>query len=284
MIRTILGVAALMLAGVLQPACWGQTEPVTTAPLSFEAASIRPSSSKSMRGSEGGPGSKSPTLYRFNRATLLDLIGIAWNVQSFQVSSSAPLDQKVFDLVARMPEGTSKEQFQTMLQNLLAERFALKTHLETREFPAYELVVARSGLKIKEAVPDEPAPAPPAVASGPPWPDLPKGRPTIAANVFFVDGYEVSRLRMQLEPLSMLSRLLLKQDRLPVVDKTGLKENYSFNLEYTTTPPNTEQSTPEPAPDLFQAIKKQLGLELRRQRLPFSVVVVDAVNPSPTEN
>jgi len=277
-------VFALTFAVLLQAPASGQVQSSGTAALSFEVASIRLSSDKSVRGSEGGPGSKSPTLYRFGRATLLDLICVAWNVDAFQVSSATPLDRKSFDLEARIRESATKEQFRTMLQNLLEERFALKAHLETREFPAYALVVAKSGIKLKEAVPGELAPAPPAVTSGPPWPELPKGRPTVIARVFFADGYQVSRLRMQLEPLSMLSRLLPKEDSLPVVDMTGLNGRYSFNLEYATMAPNAEQTAPEPAPDLFNALKDQLGLDLRPQKLPFNVVVVDAVNPLPTAN
>ncbi len=84
----------------------------------------------------------------------------------------------------------------------------------------------------------------------------------------------------------MLSRLLPKQDSLPVVDKTGLTGTYSFNLEYASSAPNPTETSPasEPALDLFNALKDQLGLELRLQKLPFDVVVVDAFNPLPTEN
>ena len=89
---------------------------------------------------------------------------------------------------------------------------------------------------------------------------------------------------MQLEPLSMLARLLPKQDRLPVVDETGLPGKYSFNLEYAWAPSDAEDAGVEPAPPLAQALKQQLGLELVRAKLPFDVVVVDSVNVSPTEN
>ena len=121
-----------------------------SAPLAFEVASIRVSGPQSQRGSEGGPGSKSPTLYRYNAATLQDLIAKAWNVEFFQISSAVPVDRDKFDLSVRVPEGATKEQFRVMLQNLLTERFGLKVHIESREFLAYAMVIAKSGLKLKQ--------------------------------------------------------------------------------------------------------------------------------------
>ena len=70
------------------------------------------------------------------------MIATAWNVDYFQISSPVPLDESAFDIVATVPEGTTKEQFRVMLPNLLAERFALKAHMESRNFSAYELIVA----------------------------------------------------------------------------------------------------------------------------------------------
>jgi uncharacterized protein (TIGR03435 family) len=273
-----------MLMGYSQFKLFAQSQPVVAVPPTFEVASIRQSGAQSIRGEEGGPGSKSPTLYRYEKATLLDLIARAWNVDGFQISSSAPLDHQNFDLSARIPEGAAKEQFRTMLQDLLAERFGLKTHIESREFPAYELVVAKSGLKLKEAVPGESAPPTPKVTSGPDWPDLPPNRPTITATVFSSGDYQMARLRMQLEPLSMLSRFLPKEDRLPIVDRTGLTGKYSFALEYSQNILGGQSDDLPPAPDLFTALKEQLGLELVRKKLPFNIVVVESFNKLPSEN
>ncbi|HEX6510452.1 MAG TPA: TIGR03435 family protein, partial [Chloroflexota bacterium] len=111
-----------------------------------------------------------------------------------------------------------------------------------------------------------------------------KDKPTIRATVFFNGGYQVSRVRMQLEPLSVLTRLFPRQDDLPVVDKTGLTGTYTFNLEYAWAVPNAEAASVEPAPPVAEALKQQLGLDLVRAKLPFDVVIVDSVNLSPTEN
>ena len=94
----------------------------------------------------------------------------------------------------------------------------------------------------------------------------------------------MTRLRVQLEPLSILSRMLPREDRLPVVDKTGLTGLYSFSLEYSSGSPAAGSDELAPAPDVFTALKEQLGLELVREKLPFDTVVVESFNRLPTEN
>ena len=81
--------------------------------------------------------------------------------------------------------------------------------------------------------------------------------------------------------------MLRTADQLPIVDKTGLTAKYDFTLEYTTQLPNTTadlSAEPPVAPDLFAAIEKQLGLQLIRKKVPFDVLIIDAVDPLPTEN
>jgi uncharacterized protein (TIGR03435 family) len=126
-------------------------------PQSFEVVSLKPSGPQSVRGSDGGPGTKDPGRYTFGQAAAMDLILVGYQVDPFQVSSKVALDQYRFDLLAILPQGATKEQFGSMVRNLLAERFHMKSHMESKEFPAYELVVANTGLKMKEAPqnPDE---------------------------------------------------------------------------------------------------------------------------------
>jgi uncharacterized protein (TIGR03435 family) len=271
-----------MLIALSQSPPLVQSQTPSAAPLMFDAAAIRPSTSKSIRGSEGGPGTKSPTLYRFDAATLLDLTAIAWDVQYFQVSSTSPLDRQTFDLTARLPEGATKEQFRIMLQNLLAERFALKTHLESRDFQAYELVVAKSGFKLKEAQPGEPIPPPPTATSGPEWPALPFKRANIIQQYFNSEGGSLVHMTAYMEPLPALAKSLSRPNDLPVVDRTGLSGAYTFRLEYAYD--SLASDVPAGAPDLSAALKDSLGLELLKKKVPYPVVVVDSFNKLPTEN
>jgi uncharacterized protein (TIGR03435 family) len=244
----------------------------------FEVASIKASGPQSIRGSDGGPGHKDPTRYGFGLATMLDLILVAWDVKVFQISSSIALDRQAFDLIATVPAGATKEQFREMLQNLLKERFALKMHLESREFPAYELVVAKGGLKIKEAVSGETASR---AETG--WPEFPPNVARMASQNSNIGGYWVVRLKSQLEPFSLLADLLEIGDT-PIVDRTGLTGKYSFTLEFTRDMPGASPDSPPPAPALSTALQQQLGLQLVSKKLPFDVVVVESFNKLPTEN
>src|SRR5215471_8198500 len=194
-------------------------------PAAFEVASLKLSGPNSVRGSDGGPGSKEPGRYSFGLATLRDLIFVAYELPSFQISSKAPLDQERFDLVAKVPEGATKEQFRAMMRNLLTERFHFKAHMETREFPAYELVVAKSGLKLKAGA------HPPPQADG--FPVLPLDRPGLAWTMSTSGGYTLVRLRAQQQLISALARSLGMPDDRPVVDKTGMMERYDFLFEYS---------------------------------------------------
>jgi uncharacterized protein (TIGR03435 family) len=271
--------------GASSPAAAAQATPEPQ--MQFEVASIKLSGPKSEWMKEGGPETDSPRLFRYHHATLLGMITVAWKVDSFQVSSAEPLDKETFDLDARVPEGKSREQFRTMLKNLLTDRFGLRVHMESREFAAYELVVAKSGLKLKQDVPGSSAPI--AKKSPQPfgdigWPDLPPGQPDMAVQESMDSGLMLVRARVQLKPLSALVNMLPRLDRLPVVDKTGLTGTYSYTLEYTQEIEGTTPDGPAVAPDLFTAIREQLGLQLIRAKHFFDVVAVDAFQKMPSEN
>jgi uncharacterized protein (TIGR03435 family) len=102
------------------------------------------------------------------------LIMRAYGVQSFQVSGPSWMDNPHFDVVANVPDGATKEDTQTMLQNLLADRFKLKLHKGSKEAPIYELVVANGGIKIWETA--QTAAAAAEGAGGPPPGSSPRGK------------------------------------------------------------------------------------------------------------
>jgi len=251
----------------------------------FEVASIKPSGAQSVRGWEGGPGTRDPGRYQFGLATPLDLIMVAYHVDPFQISSKTPLTQTQFDLDAKTPPGATKEQFRAMMQNLLAERFHLKAHIETKELPGYELVVAKTGLKLMDTASSS-APETPRPARDDGFPILPPGQPGIAATMSSSGDYILVRLRSRQQPVSAFARMIGVPDEPPVVDKTGLTGKYDFTFEYTREPRGvTPADAPPPtAPDLFQGLQQQLGLQLVTKKLPFDVVVIDSMDKMPTAN
>jgi uncharacterized protein (TIGR03435 family) len=100
--------------------------------------------------SDGGPGTRYPEWFGTN-STLRMLISRAYGLidSAKQISGPDWIDGKQFAVDARVPPGTSKEQFQQMLQKMLAERFGLAAHREAIMLPVYELVVAKNGPKLK---------------------------------------------------------------------------------------------------------------------------------------
>jgi uncharacterized protein (TIGR03435 family) len=279
-----IAILLLMAARIVQ----SQTEDKT--PM-FEVASVKPSGEHSIRDSGGGPGSSDPGQYHFNSSTLQDLIAIAYNVEYFQISSKAPLDRQRFDLVAKLAEGATKQQFRLMMQSLLAERFHLKLHIQSKEFLAYELVVAEGGPKFKETVVEN-APSPegaarPRTTRDDCFPDVPPNRPVLQANNYMRAGFLQVCLKSQQEPISVLARMLRSPDDLPMVDKTGLTGKYDFTLEYTKELRNVSpggEAQPPSAPSLFLALQQQLGLQLVEKKIPFDVLIIDSVDKLPTEN
>jgi uncharacterized protein (TIGR03435 family) len=157
------------------------------------------------------------------------------------------------------------EQRRTMFQQILAERFKLVAHHETRELPIYELTIGKNGSRLKESAADDPASAP-TRRKGMMW-----GRGKVTAT----DG----SLSMLIAPLSrQLGRI--------IVDKTGLNGRYDFTLEWTpegaAAPPagGSPSGTAPPdqsGPDIFTAIQEQLGLKLKSTKGPVDVIVIDHI-------
>jgi uncharacterized protein (TIGR03435 family) len=255
----------------------------------FEVASVKVSEPQNKRDVGGGPGTNDPGQFHFNSATLIDLIGIAYHVKSFQVISNVALQHGEFDITAKVPAGTTRNQFEVMMQNLLAERFHLKVHKHSREFPAWEMTVAKSGLRLKEsAIASQTTEqiSRPSKVGDDGFPVLPANRPGNSIKFTIVDGYMIGRLTAQQQPVSSLTRDFLGSQDPPIVDKTGLSGKYDFKLEFSrelSGPPRTDANVP-PVPDLFTAVQQQLGLQLVPKKLPFDVVVVDSVDRVPTEN
>jgi len=236
----------------------------------------------------GGPGTNDPGRFHDPANTMPGLLFKAYGVGSGQVLGSAVqprVGAGIYEVTATMPPDTTKAQFQTMLQNLLAERFHLVVHHETRNFPAYELVVDKGGPKLKETVsqPDD-GPA----ATGPRVITVHVGVGTIS-----LKGQTTEELASRLEMTLFSAQAIQTQDmnspKPRVVDKTGLTGKYTFDLEFSQPgPPGFTPAPDSPAtdlPDLFLALRKQLGLRLdKTQGVPVDVIVVDSVDKVPVAN
>ncbi len=140
-----------------------------------------------------------------------------------------------------------------MLRNMVADRFRLRMHSETKVRPVYIMSVDKSGVKMK-----------PSESAGDP----------------LVSGPGAGSLTGHFTPMNYFAWLLgLFVDR-PVVDRTGLKDVYDFTL--TWNPDLTTDPQPDSAPGLFEALRRQMGLRLDAQNGPLEVLVIDhAERPDP---
>jgi uncharacterized protein (TIGR03435 family) len=290
--------------------------------LSFDAATIKPFVPQTGRGgrlfffggSRGGPGSSDPGRIQYPATTLKNLLTIAYHVKDFQVSGPGFLDTERFEIQATMPPETTKEQFQIMLQNLLAERFKVAIHRETKDLPMYTLTIAKNGPKLKESADSEEPkaeepPMPPPGGRGP-LKIGPDGFPVVPMNggrggMMFLMMPAGSRLIGQKVTMQELAESLSKVFTRPVTDGTGLKGKYDFTLTYSMEglnpgmmvmapppppPPGAggrgPSETPEiePPQNILAAIQSQLGLKLEPKKGPVDLIVVDHAEKTPTEN
>jgi uncharacterized protein (TIGR03435 family) len=220
----------------------------------FEVASIRPSDPHS---------TPTRTIHTTGRdvyasITPLSLIRTAYDVQDYQISGAPSwLGSQFYDIAAKAPgdDPPTQDELRQMFQKLLADRFRLKVHHETKEVPVYALVVGKGGPLMKESAPD-------------------------AQYSFMIPGrgqWKVSRLNM-----TRLARDLTREVGRTVLDLTGLTENYDFTLEWTpdqaSLPGPDGAAVPDSGgPSVFTAIQQQLGLKLESRRHLIEMLIIDQV-------
>ena len=260
---------------------------------SFEVAVVKPSPSPSGPFHfTGGPGTDSPGEFRAANMTLNMLLTQAYGLRSDRIDGPSWLQDDKFDVEAKIPPNATREQVRQMLQSLLVERVGLIFHWETRDFPSYELTVAKGGLKMKEAEPPQ-GELPPIETGARPadrdgFPILTPGR--MGLSILYRD--QISHLSARMQTAQGIRDFLSSLLHAVVIDKTGLTGTYDFKLLYAPpNPPPAPSSEPQsilnasmPAPDVSSALEKQLGLKLEAKKSPMQVLVVDKANRKPTPN
>jgi uncharacterized protein (TIGR03435 family) len=265
----------------------------------FEVASVKPSSEFPSPSAVGGAGTSDPTRFVRNRATLANLILEAYHIRKYQLVAPAWLDTTRFDIQAIVPKGYSTDVRNRMLQALLAERFHLSFHRDSKIVPGYHLVVARGGIKIKEALPGRRGATADTVEHGGLLPitkdarGVPELPPGVSMLTTRINGQMMTTMRA-IESMSFLAVRLSAPLHQPVLDRTGLKGEYEYSLFWAADslavgPPDwSNGSAPTTdvggGPTIFQALQSQLGLRLVRASIPVLILTIDHVDRTPTEN
>ncbi len=287
--RVLFAVAAAGLAAGLQLSA--QQQPADpNATVSFEAASIKQNKSGDgnafVRRQPGGRFDTQNVPARF-------LITFAYQLQPFQLVSDPDwVKNDRFDIIAKMegdpppvPPGAGPDTMMLAARTLLADRFKLVMHKETRDLDIYALVMARPGGKPGPALKPAAADCAVELKSGrrggpPPGPNDP---------VTCGSRQNVGHIRFGGMPLSVFANGLAGQLGRMVVDRTGLTGNWDFELTFAperplgALPTGVEPPAVDPnAPTIFTAVQEQLGLKLDSTKGPVDVWVIDSVeHPTP---
>jgi uncharacterized protein (TIGR03435 family) len=208
--------------------------------------------------------------YDLRNATMLELITTAYGISDNDLVVGGPswLERDRFDIAAKAPNGTSPETLKLMMQQLLADRFKLVVHNDTRPMPGFALSVGKGGQpKMKEASGE---------GGGCQGVPQPPQQDAVPQNMITCKGMSMELFAQQIR--NMAGAYLTG----PVTDLTGLKGLWDFNLKWTA-----RALLPRAGSDgisIFDAVDRQLGLKLDPQRVPAPVLVVDRVNQQPTDN
>jgi uncharacterized protein (TIGR03435 family) len=224
----------------------------------FEVASIKPNHS----GSGGSSIRRTQGQITMENVSLSKWILYAYNIpddRDYAISGPSWLQSETFDVAAKWTGEPNRDQQQLMLQNLLADRFKLQLHKQTRQASGYALVVAKGGPKIHAEEPGQ---------------NRTNGRP--------------GHLEATKVPLQKFADLLAKLTGQPVANETNLTGAFTFTLEWS--PDETQRYRGDPdapptgGPTLFSALQDQLGLKLEGRKTAVEVLVVDHIERTPTEN
>jgi uncharacterized protein (TIGR03435 family) len=228
---------------------------------SFEVASVKVSHAPQPggRGMHGGgppPVEHSPGTISLRNASLAAAIQYAYDVKEFQVTGPAWLNTERYDIFAKAGSVTPESELRVMLQGLLAERFKLALHRETKEMSVYVLVQAKGGHKLHESEGE--------------------GEPSFDGNRLNATAKNQTMSAL----VGMMSNAFLGR---PVLDQTGLTKRYDFKVDLTG------MIAPDMQPDdminiLTKLVQDQLGLKLEPKKAAVELLIVDHAEKIPTEN
>lgn len=267
-IRSLLALAGATVTLAQAPSSFSGL--ATAASKTFEVATVKLNPSGAPGWRLGPPGRGSISI---DNLQLKKIIASSFRIQDSMVFGPSWLDDTRYDIVGKRPDSTvANPEVWEMMRSLLAERFQMKYHIESREQSIWALVVAKNGPKLKNPENGRCAEAIKAAQT--------------CGDIQFL-RFGVGIYNMPIGALvGAMGRTL--QDR-PIVDKTGLAGKYDAAVTWMPDgmrPEQLEGITKDQRPDdisLFDALEKQAGLKLEAQKSAIQVVVIDSIE-KPSEN
>jgi uncharacterized protein (TIGR03435 family) len=283
--------ALLVLTLVAAPAVFCQTQDARP---EFEVASVKVSAPITDMGGLNVGVHIDGAMVRCTYLSLLNYLNMAYDVKDFQIIGPDWLSSEHYDIVAKRPDGVEGEKaLRGMMASLLQDRFKLVMHRETKDLPAYALVVGKGGMKIKELPPDQDADNSKVdvnVTGG--------GRGGTVVNLGGGSTltYGLNKLEAKKVTFASVVDSLSKFLSRPVVDMTGLTGRYDFTLDYSIEElRNLVRSSGgdasripdfgggDPTISIFTSVEA-LGLKLEARKTPVEVIVIDSAQKTPTAN
>lgn len=229
-----------------------------------------------------------------------DLLVVAYGMKPQQIDGPDWIAQLRFSVTATIPEGVPGSKVPEMLQTLLAERFLLKQHRETKDLPVYVLGLSKNGARLTESVKDPGAPAAPpdtvTVTAG-------GNSSGVGVNLGGGRSFSLADNQIQIRGMTMgdLAETLTRFVDRPVVDQTALPKAYDLTLDLTpdefnairvraavnagvALPPQAMRLLDNVSPDTMSGPLSKFGLTFDARRAPLEVLVVESASKTPTEN
>jgi len=290
-----IGVAAFVVLAMMGAAraasfrTYVQSTSSAAAQFKYEIVSVKPSNPENsgkpgtgtLNAPDGYVAKNTPLFilidYAFGILNDEQLVGVTDKIFREEFDVDAKMDSSVADAFQKLTQDERKAARQQMLQSLLADRFRLVYHRETRELSVYNLVIAKGGLKMKEAKPGDTYPDGLKRADGSPA----TGVTNLTANASGIS------MTAQAVPMLSIVQYISREVRRIVVDKTGLTATFDFKMQYMPdayhAPSGGDASSsasPMMASDpagtsIFTTVQEQLGLKLEAVKAPIEVVVID---------
>ena len=268
------------------------------APLSYEVATIKPLDPKTadsmVRLPPGVPNGLSPLSIR---RYIMDAYGAIYLAQvvsgpewldkdSYRINGKPSAELEAAQHSIKLDDWVNQNH--AMEQSLLADRFHLKAHFETRTLPVYELVPAKGGLKITEAAapPDRHRGDPPPPPPPPPQPGV-SAPPLSPGTLMTIYNNSLRTIRASSVKMPALARTIstvgaTELEPRPIVDRTGFTGYFDIK-DLTFAPLSTSTTDPSDTSSLQRALEEQLGIKLQPTRAPIEVLVIDSIE-KPSEN
>jgi len=265
--RAFAGIILLAIFSTVVFAQSPETASGDTSPAAFEIADVHVSPHRTFAFMNGG--TLHGDRYIIRQATMVDLLVAAYGVEADNVlGGPAWLETARFDVIAKAPRTTSPETIKLMLQALLADRFKLVVHADSKPVQAFVLTVGKGKPKLKDSE-----------SSGKTGCEPQEQKPTPGVIQYIMVSCHNVTMDAFAEILHDFAGGYLTS---PVVDSTGLKGSYDFDFKWTGR--GQLAAAGDDGISIFDAVDKQLGLKLDLGKIPMPVLVVDSANEKPTDN